>query len=132
MRPAILLTAFLLMQLFCFPQEYFSLKKLLPQTFLLSFEAKNKSGKTVMLSWSTSAENTLSHFVVQRSIDENNFDDEAIIFTEQNIKVPKRKYKFPDKVEAVMSTILFYRLKMVGLDGEINYSAVKKIRLKKR
>ena len=128
MRRALLLTAFLLIISFSFSQENGGLR----QTPLLSFEAKTKSGNIVLLSWSTSAENTMSHFVVQRSIDENNFDDQAIIFTEQNIKTPKRKYKFPDRIDNTNSNVLYYRLKLVGLDGDINYSAVKKIKLKKK
>lgn len=126
------LTAFLLIISFPFLRAHLFEKDAWQQTFLLSFEAKKKMGNTVLLRWSTSAENGVSHFVVQRSIDENNFDDEAIIFTDQMNKASKRKYKYPDKVDAVMSNILYYRLKIVSLNGELSYSQVKKIKLKNR
>jgi hypothetical protein len=131
MQRATLLTAFLFITAFSFSQEHLSGKNVLLPVRLLSFKAKLKKSNNVILNWVTSPEKTMSHFVVQRSADGNNFDDKAIVFTEQNNNTTKRKYDYSDNTSATESSVLYYRLKMVGLNGGINYSQIKKIRLKK-
>jgi hypothetical protein len=100
--------------------------------FLLSFNAALNNNAKVQLDWITSSEKEASHFVVQRSVDGNDFDDEAVIFTEEGNTNLKREYNYADNISSVNSSLVYYRLKMVDMDGKYNYSEVEVIRLGKQ
>jgi len=100
---------------------------------LVSFDAQldNSNGKA-LLSWSTVSEINASNFVVQRSTDGSNYEDVALVFTQEgNSNNVIRQYAYADNVDNLNSPIVYYRLKMVDLDGKFAYSAIDLIRLAK-
>jgi hypothetical protein len=93
---------------------------------LISFAAKLHNKATV-LDWTTSNEKDFSHFVIQRSTDGKSFDDAGMIFSDENSKAAVKGYTYTDKA-AIQSTIVYYRLKMVDIDGKYKYSEIRLIR----
>jgi hypothetical protein len=93
----------------------------LPLT-LIAFNAQWKN-KEVNLSWTTTMEQNLSHFTLQRSFDGQEFDDAAVLFTDGNSDVQKH-YRFTDHPDQVSSPLIYYRLKLVDLDSKYRYSGV--------
>ncbi|HVM87705.1 MAG TPA: T9SS type A sorting domain-containing protein [Puia sp.] len=81
------------------------------------------------LNWSTSAEINASHFVIERSTDGKNFDEVAMVFTQEGNSSSTRQYNYSDNISSVKSSLIFYRLKMVDMDGNAKLSDVQLIRL---
>jgi hypothetical protein len=79
----------------------------------------------VIFNWTTSYEENLSNFVVQRSADGKSFDDRAVIFSDGNTD-SRRQYVFTDNISdldnGLNSGQVYYRLKLVSLDGQTGYS----------
>jgi hypothetical protein len=101
--------------------------------YLLSFDAALKNNNTATgLNWVTSSEKNASHFIVQRSTDGDNFTDQGTIFTEEGNSTLERSYSYTDNISSVNSSLIYYRLKMVDLDGKYNYSEVIVVRLGKQ
>jgi len=84
--------------------------------------------KKIAVTWSTSVEKNASHFVVQRSTDGVEFTDAGIIFTEGNY-TNSRSYSFKDPISTAGKGVLYYRLKMVDLDGQFELSAIRLVKL---
>ena len=93
---------------------------------LISFTAKLKNKATV-LDWTTSNEKDFSHFVIERSTDGASFDEAGMIFSDESSKAAVKTYAYTDNA-AVQSTIVYYRLKMVDIDGSYKYSEVRLVR----
>jgi hypothetical protein len=98
----------------------------LPQS-LTTFTAQLVNNRTI-LSWTTDMELRTSHFVIQRSVDGNNYEDEGIVFTEGQGQL-HREYNFSDDVSGIKAKVIYYRLKMVDLDGMYSYSEVLLVRM---
>ncbi len=98
----------------------------LPLT-LVAFNAQ-KQNSDVTLQWSTAMEKNMSHFTVQRSIDGDTFDDDAIIFSEGNSEI-RKDYNYKDKINGLPGHLVYYRLKMVDMDSKYRYSKMVVIRL---
>ncbi|HEV3250711.1 MAG TPA: hypothetical protein VGZ71_07145 [Puia sp.] len=96
-------------------------------SILVSFKARLKNN-LVMLDWATPAQTNTSHFVIQRSLDGLDFNDDAIVFTDGTGSGLK-KYSFSDNIKAIYSRQIFYRLKMVAMDERYRYSEVISLRL---
>ncbi len=97
---------------------------------LTSFTAQlNNSTDKVNLNWTTSTEINASHFVVQRSADGTNYDDEAVVFTQEGNSSLQRAYNYSDNVNLQNAGLIYYRLKMVDMDGTFKYSNIDLIRL---
>ncbi len=75
----------------------------------------------VMLSWSTAAENNNSMFVVEKSIDGQEFTPAGTVRGSGNSKAVK-KYTFLDA--QATSTKIYYRLKQVDFDGSSSLTEV--------
>jgi hypothetical protein len=100
----------------------------LPVT-LYSFNAQlNKQIQKVDLNWVTSSEINANRFVVQRSFDGAEFDDVAVVFTQEGNSSADRTYSYADNLEQSKSGLIYYRLKMVDKDETFMYSEVKIIR----
>jgi hypothetical protein len=95
---------------------------------VLSAFAAKKAGNQVVLNWSTDMEKNVSHFVIEKSLNGNDFTDAGILFTEGNSDV-RREYNFKDELRNITSGLVYYRLKIVDLDGKYNQSAVRIIRV---
>jgi len=98
----------------------------LPVT-LTSFDAKLADNK-VMLSWEDATEFKFSHFMVQRSVNGVDYADAAMIFADGNLH-GKADYAYNDKVNTSAKGVIYYRLKMVDIDGASVYSAIRIIRI---
>jgi hypothetical protein len=84
----------------------------------------------VQLAWATSSEINSSHFEIQRSTDGQNFTNIAQEEAAGNSAVKKNYGYNDDNAYEAGSNVLFYRLRMVDLDGKFKYSNVLNVRLK--
>jgi hypothetical protein len=87
---------------------------------LLSFTAE-KSGSTSLLNWSTAAEIDFDHFEVERSADGRTFETIGVV----DAKGSNSVYSFVDRLPII--GLNYYRLKMLDIDGEFEYSVVRTV-----
>lgn len=110
--------------------DYQSNNTLLPLPVRLSsFTATLNSQGGVNLKWTTDLEQHSSHFSVERSPDGINFSTIGTVRSAGNSS-SMRNYVFVD--DGLLVESLFYRLKMVDVDGRYEYSPTKKISFKNR
>ena len=95
---------------------------------LTSFTAKSISGNKVLLNWNTSQEKNSSHFTIERSVNGKEFSDAGILFTVGDSELPQQ-YSFTDQLRPGEKGMMYYRLKIVDLNGKIQHSPVKAVRL---
>jgi hypothetical protein len=91
----------------------------LPVTFL-SFEGKRIDNNTNFLTWQVSEEKGLSAYHVERSMDGKTFAQTGIVKAKGSNSV----YDFTDNNPINGQNGIYYRLKMVDLDGKLNYSKI--------
>ena len=89
----------------------------------------NNGAHKVNLNWTTSSEMNASHFVVQRSTDGKNFDDQGIVFSQEGNSNSDRLYSFTDDISALNAGIVYYRLNMIDIDGNSKYSTIVVVRV---
>jgi hypothetical protein len=99
----------------------------LPVT-LSAFTASVK-GTTVGLNWQTASENNSSHFILEKSADNQHFVAVATINAAGN-STSTKQYSFTDDKPSYFERDIFYRLQMVDKDGTKRYSSVVSVRLK--
>lgn len=92
---------------------------------LKSFDAKMNDAK-VELEWSTANEVNFSHFVLQRSTDGKDFTDAAMILS--NSHGIDYNYNYSETLRQNAPQVMYYRLKMVDIDGSFKYSQVRLIK----
>ncbi|MFN3445060.1 MAG: endonuclease, partial [Bacteroidia bacterium] len=95
----------------------------LPVTWL-SFDGVNKN-QSNQLTWSTASEKNNKVFVVERSLDDENFVATGIVNGVGNSNVVS-KYQYTDN-QLPDATAFYYRLKQIDIDGKFSYSKVVKI-----
>jgi hypothetical protein len=90
---------------------------------LKSFTA-SKSNQDIHLNWVTAKEENFSHFEIERSVDQNNWEQIGLVqgLGESNSDV---HYDFTDR-DAPFGMI-YYRLKSVDIDATFEYSPVVKV-----
>jgi len=94
---------------------------------MTSFTVK-KEGANAVLRWATSSELQNSHYEIERSFD-------AVSFTKMGEVAGKgtttlsTNYSYPDDINNVVSTIVYYRLRIVDLDGKSTYTQILPLRL---
>ena len=84
--------------------------------------------KLVQLNWQTAQEINSSHFEIQRSDDGHTFEPIATVTSKGNSNAVS-SYEVKDDLFFYFKSTVFYRLKMVDIDGKFKYSAVVVIRL---
>jgi hypothetical protein len=94
----------------------------LPLT-LLSFTAQPQTNG-VALSWVTTHEEQMSHFVLERSADGISYSPLTTLATKGNYAATTT-YNFTDANP--LSPVGYYRLKMVDLDGSFTHSAIRSV-----
>jgi hypothetical protein len=97
---------------------------------LTSFTASLNNKTRVDLKWTTENEKNVSNFEIQRSYNGRDFETAAIVFANGNTTV-KSNYSYSDNISNVQSGIIYYRLRMVDIDGRYSYSEVRVIRIGK-
>lgn len=95
---------------------------------LLSFNAYlDKS--SVNLNWSTASEKNVSHFAIEKSYDGKNFTDAATVFAFGNTtQAQVKNYSYTDNITNANSSIIYYRLRCIDLDGKYSYSQIRIVR----
>ena len=85
----------------------------------------------VTLNWKSAQEINFSYYVLEHSIDGNIYTTTSLIYgTTQN--VDGADYSYVDHSVAGRSGSIYYRLKMVDIDGKFTYSAVRIVRLEEQ
>ncbi len=78
----------------------------------------------VQINWATAQEQQSDRFIVQRSTDQNNWIDAGTVKAAGTSTI-RLSYSFTDR-HAVAGQV-YYRLKMVDLDGSVEYSPIRQV-----
>jgi hypothetical protein len=90
---------------------------------LLNF-ALQKNQSSIALSWTTAEESNMDHFEIQRAENARDFVSVGSIPTKNQLT--QTNYSFEDKKP--LKNISYYRLKMVGGQGDVSYSKIIPVR----
>mgnify|MGYP000879401029 CR=1 FL=1 len=101
----------------------------LPVT-LINFGASYRNGVTT-LNWETENEINFSHYVVERKSNEGAGYLEIASKTAQG-NVSRSEYQYTDNILTLTEDAIYYRLKMVDIDGHYKYSNVLMVRKEKK
>jgi hypothetical protein len=99
----------------------------LPLT-LVDFNAVVKNEK-VQLNWATTNHKDFSHFILQRSTDGRNFTDVMTLMSDEGDNNAMRLYNYKDDVKAVTAKVVYYRLQLVDITSNFEYSPVRLVKL---
>ncbi len=89
---------------------------------LLEFKG-SLSGNDGLLQWKTENENNTSNYVMERSIDALNYSSIATVLARNSAGV--NQYTYPDpNIVSLGAPVVYYRLKLVDLDGTFKYSNI--------
>lgn len=97
---------------------------------LIDFSAILNKSK-VDLKWITASEKNVSHFEIERSTDGVNYSQAAVMFAYGNTSETKT-YTFSNDISNVQSSLIYYRLRSVDIDGKSQLSQVRVIRIGKQ
>ncbi len=96
---------------------------------LITFTGNLKNNTTTNLNWKTTNELNTSHYIVERSIDAQQFSPIGTV-TANGTPSTESNYTFDDvNVADLESQQVYYRLKMVDKNGNYRYSNVVKVTL---
>ncbi len=95
---------------------------------LQSFTTTLNNNNLVNINWTTATQSNVSHFVVQRSIDGKNFNEAGLVFSNGN-STTAINYSLTDDISSVKANLIFYRLCTVDLDGRLQYSDIRTVRI---
>lgn len=90
---------------------------------LNAFNAIRKNESKVALYWSTSEEINASHFVVERSTNGKEFADAGLVFAVGN-STENLNYRITVDLRNKNAAVLYYRLRIVDMDGKATESEV--------
>jgi len=91
------------------------------KTNVIDFTAK-KEGSKAQLQWSTSANNSAASFQIERSLNNSNFSKIGEIVRQGNQETGS--YSFNDIVAESNRLPVFYRIKIIDLNGNASYSKI--------
>jgi uncharacterized repeat protein (TIGR01451 family) len=94
---------------------------------MTSFTVKKENNNAV-LRWTTSSETKNDHFAIERSVDGLNFVKMGELPGSGTTTLTKT-YMYPDALANVTSKILYYRLRIVDIDGKSTFSQIVALRL---
>jgi Secretion system C-terminal sorting domain len=98
-----------------------------PQCFILQKALKSFTGKPIdnntTLNWTVNSNNGIKYFQVERSVDAVNFTPVGTgnIYTNDAEVV---NYTLQDYLSHLNNSLIYYRLKIVGVDGQVAFSNV--------
>lgn len=105
-----------------FSSFYFGTANITLPLELVYFKGALQSNNT-LLQWETINESSTSYFMVERSLDGQSFD--GIGKVTANNTAGSNKYDYTDNdVNTLGASVLYYRLKMIDIDGQYKYSNV--------
>ncbi|WP_276503151.1 PQQ-dependent sugar dehydrogenase [Terrimonas pollutisoli] len=111
-----------------FSSFYFGTSAITLPVELVYFKGSLQNNSAV-LQWETINENNASHFIVERSIDNRNFENIGKVTANGNSTAAIQYSHIDHDVNTLSSTIIYYRLKMVDADGQYKYSSIVTIAL---
>ncbi|MGB5008104.1 MAG: T9SS type A sorting domain-containing protein [Ferruginibacter sp.] len=95
--------------------------------FVLPVQFLNFTGvphnKTIQLNWTIIAGKEVDRFEIERSTDNSNYTN-VVTVTEPVLLHVQQSYVASDDVSGVNSNVFYYRLKVIGRNGEIKYSNI--------
>jgi glucose/arabinose dehydrogenase len=95
---------------------------------LLTFKG-SLQGDDGFLQWQTAQETNTAHFVIERSLDGTNFSSVGTVTASGN-STSTIDYSYLDNdITSLPVTLVYYRLRMVDIDGQFSYSKVVTIQL---
>lgn len=94
---------------------------------LLGFDATLKN-KNTELTWVTGMEKELSHFMIERSTNGSDYTQVGMVVAGGNSDV-KKNYSFTDPAALTAKGVVYYRLRMVDMNGRFQNSQVRLIRI---
>lgn len=107
-----------------FSSFYFGNSNITLPIKLISFSGSLQKDNSVLLNWRTEYEVNTSYFTVERSTDGNNFSPIGTVAAAGNNN-SLANYSYTDKdASSQASLTLYYRLKMVDIDGAYTYSKI--------
>lgn len=83
----------------------------------------SKNGNNNLLQWSTGAEVNTLYFDVQKSTNGKDFTTVSTVNAAGNSSVAKA-YQYTDNISLVQDPVVYYRLKMVDINGSFTYSNI--------
>jgi hypothetical protein len=90
-------------------------------------------GDAATIKWTTQSEQNTSHYNVQRSVDGVNFTTVGQPVAAAGDSPDMRSYQSEDNIADVLQNdVIYYRIKLVDIDGKETYSNVVAIRLQKK
>lgn len=95
---------------------------------LSAFNALFSTDKKARLSWTTVSEINASHFVVERSLNGQDYQDAGTVFA-YGSENARTEYQFQENLSAINAPVVYYRLRCVDLDSKTEYSEVRVLRL---
>jgi|GEM_PF-559445 len=96
---------------------------------LTYFGATAKSNHTVFTNWITENEVNNSHFELERSFNNRDFNTIAVILGAKSTNGTSNNYEYTDKsAELTGKSEVYYRLKQVDKDGNISFSDIRMVR----
>lgn len=111
--------------------DIFHVKVTLPEPVkLVAFSRAADAANVVTLSWTTEFENSFSHFFIERAQGDLKWTEIGRVAGGPN-STTTRNYSFKDEQSPDLDfkQNIYYRLKMVALDGRVRYSAITSIQL---
>ncbi|MFC0774112.1 PQQ-dependent sugar dehydrogenase [Terrimonas alba] len=111
-----------------FSSFYFGTSAITLPVELVYFKGSLQNNSAV-LQWETINENNASHFIVERSTDNRNFESIGKVSANGNSTAAIQYSHVDNNVNTLSSTIIYYRLKMVDADGQYKYSSIVTIAL---
>jgi hypothetical protein len=101
----------------------FSLSNQIPTPVkLLSFTGTYKNN-AAMLNWTVENQLDFSGYEIERSVDGFSFNKVGTK-DRSGMGLERQQYQFPDDLSLVTSNVIYYRLKMIDLNGDYKYSNV--------
>jgi Secretion system C-terminal sorting domain len=87
--------------------------------------------KNVILNWVINEEINFSHYVIEKSLDGKNYTEAGMVLADGNTK-DKKNYTFSDVINTNQENIIYYRLRLVDIDGKSTYSNTRIIKTGKQ
>ncbi|MGC4100211.1 T9SS type A sorting domain-containing protein [Ferruginibacter sp.] len=82
----------------------------------------------VMLNWTILAAKAVDHFEIERSLDNATYTKVGSVNDPVKLN-EQQSFNYTDDISGIRSEIIYYRLKVIGKEGEIKYSGVLVVRL---
>ena len=86
------------------------------------------NNKKVTLNWVTGHEKDLSHFVVERSTNGQDYVEAGAVFARGNSTIVQ-EYSFPETLNTTVKSVVYYRLKMMDSQRRYQYSPIRIVRI---